>query len=375
MRVLTLITLALTLGGLHTACSSCGEKEVVVPKFPTGDAVGKLAKLPVGLEIEDSVDVKKNPIDYRAIVPDETGKAKLEVDFGDNHGLTGKVSVHRLDASQIVGESVTPAESEYTLEWEAKADETYIAVIEATKAKGNYKMELGITPPPPKDPCEDVSCDDDEECQAGKCISVKPAECSPRCKTGQTCVDGKCIAPCGGKCPTGQICNRQTNECVKDPCAGKTCPEGQRCSGGVCKDIPKATTCTPKCKSTQTCNTTTLKCEDKPGEPIGCNPPCGEGQKCEGSKCVDAGTAVVTTCGPVGAGVVQVVPNGAQSILILNKGAAQNVKVGQTGRIANVNGTFKITEVYPVRCKAIIDVDAATIGNNKSATIQREACP
>jgi len=374
MRVLTLITLALTLGGLHTACSSCGEKEVVIPKFPTGDAVGKLSKLPSGLEIDDTLDAKKNPVDYRAIVADKTGKAKLDVDFGEGHKLTGKVSVKALDADTIVSEAVTPDEAKYTLEWEAEADTTYIGVFEATKGASKYTMELDITPPKPKDPCEDVSCDEDQECKEGKCFDVRPAECSPKCKTGQTCVNGTCVAPCGGKCPTGQVCNRVTNECVKDPCAGKTCPEGQRCSVGVCKDIPKPTTCTPKCKATETCNTSTLKCEPKDAPPpAGCNPPCGDGQKCDGTKCVEAGPPAM--CGPVSAGVVSVVPSGSTSVIYLNKGAAQNVKVGQSGRITGVAATFKIVEVYPVRSKAIVDVDAATIGNAKGATIQREACP
>ena len=375
MRILTLITLAITLGGLHTACSSCGEQPVTRTPFPKGAAVDKLTKTPAGLEIKDSVDIKSNIVDYRRVVPAETGKAKLDFDFGEDHGLTGKVAVMDLEANEIVGEAVTTDEAKYTLEWDAEADTTYIAMVEATKGKGNYALEFSVTPPPPRDPCDGVECGEDEECQAdtGKCIEVKPVECTPKCKSGQSCVDGKCVAPCGGKCPSGQICNRRTDECVKDPCSGKVCPEGQRCSGGVCKEVAKPTTCSPKCKSTETCNTSTLKCEPKDAPPATCNPPCGEGKKCQGTTCVDEGPPAM--CGPVGAGVVQVIPNGNSSIVILNKGAAQNVKVGQTGKIANVGPAFKITEVYPVRSKAVIDADAATIGNNKGATIQREACP
>ena len=65
MRVLTLMTLALTIGGLRTDCASCGEKEVSVPTFPKGDAGTKLAGTPAELGIEDALDAQKNPVDYR----------------------------------------------------------------------------------------------------------------------------------------------------------------------------------------------------------------------------------------------------------------------------------------------------------------------
>ncbi|MFO0749181.1 MAG: hypothetical protein U1F43_26485 [Myxococcota bacterium] len=371
MRFLILLTFALSLGAMHSACGSCGEEQ---PKctdcaIPKDGDLSKLPRTPAGVAIDDKVDVKKLKSRYRVVKPDEAGTGKIDFDFGDPNKLTGKISVSDAKGEEIVAKDVTPDESKYSLEWDVEADTTYILLVQATKAAAPYTLTFNVTPKPPPDPCANVTCEDDQECKEGRCIQVKVPECTPKCKGDKTCVNGECVAPCGGKCPSGQICNKRTNECVKDPCAGKTCPEGQRCSGGVCKDIPKATC--PKCKDNETCNEKTAKCEKKPDVPAPtCNPACAADESCVNGAC-----AKTPQCGPLGAGVIQVIPNGNASIVILNKGAGAAVKVGQTGRIGGVNGSFKITEVYPVRCKAVIDVDAATIGNNKGATINREACP
>jgi len=371
MRFLTVFFMALTLGAGLQACSSCGEQpmEDKDGKRPKNDEEqDKLARTPAGLEIEDSVDAASDKFDYRVVRPDEKGKGTLVVDFGDGHKLSGKVGITNIAGDDIASKDVTPDDSKYTLEWDVEPGVSYLAFVQATKAKSKYTMDFSLTPAPPPDPCEGVECSEDEECNkdTGKCVEVKAPECTPKCTNGKSCVNGECVPPCGGRCPSGQICNRRTNDCVRDPCAGKTCPAGERCVSGTCRAPPVAT-CSPACKDGATC--TNGKCVG--GAPPSCNPACGDGEVCQGTTCVKQ---EVKLCGPVGAGVIQVIPNGGSSVVILNKGATQNVKVGQTGKIANVGPSFKITEVYPVRSKAVIDADAATIGNNKGATIQRESC-
>lgn len=57
----------------------------------------------------------------------------------------------------------------------------------------------------------------------------------PICSAGQVCRAGVCVATClDGACSPGFECERGTNLCVEEGCAGVSCPEGQRCSRGVC---------------------------------------------------------------------------------------------------------------------------------------------
>ncbi|MBO4351533.1 MAG: hypothetical protein J6A01_11395, partial [Proteobacteria bacterium] len=108
------------------------------------------------------------------------------------------------------------------------------------------------------DKCE-TACGEGMVCVGGKCEPVTSViECNPECKDGQvcdnsgtcidiieescyncvageTCVSGVCM--CGKTtCNENEICDN--NVCVLiDPCADKTCPSGQACSGGECKAL------------------------------------------------------------------------------------------------------------------------------------------
>lgn len=58
----------------------------------------------------------------------------------------------------------------------------------------------------------------------------------------------------------------------------------------------------------------------------------------------------------VNASILQVMPSGSNSILVLNRGTNYNVKVGDSGIVlGNSNMKFIITEVYPVRSKAVFN--------------------
>jgi hypothetical protein len=243
------------------------------------------------------------------------------------------------------------------MSFDVEAGQSYYLKVSATRGKSKYTVNFTIEEPEvATDPCEGVECGEDEECKEGRCVEIPRAVCTPACKGGLVCVNGECVRPCGGACPRGMICNRARNECVKDPCFQKTCAAGERCVGGVCKAAatppPTAKECKPPCAAGQTCNTQTGKCE---GTAATTPPPSG-GDDCSG---------------PLNGSIVQVLPQGNKTVLVINRGSKVCVKVGQTGRIGGVNGTFKITEVYEFRSKAIIDVDDKTIGANRAVTINR----
>lgn len=319
-------------------------------KAPTMQA----PRVPVDFQVDDTVDAKKDQVDFKILQPPTDGKAKVKVDLDDGHQMQGSIVVYGSNGTSAVEQAaITPDESSYTIQWDVAANALYYLKVEATTGKSPYKVNFSVKEPEPVDPCAGVECGDDEECQAGKCVEVKPPECDPKCKAGLVCVNGSCEKPCGGGCPKGQLCSKAKNECVKDPCYQKQCPAGEKCVGGACKapavTAPTEKECKPACTGGATCNKTTGKCEGGEVTP----PPVDE------------------CAGPLNGSIVQVLPQGNKTVLVINRGSKVCVKVGQSGKIAGVAGAFKVTEVYEFRCKAVIEVDDKTIGANRSVTINR----
>ena len=89
------------------------------------------------------------------------------------------------------------------------------------------------------DPCEGVTCDEDETCVDGECAATDPCE-GVTCDEGETCVDGECVAnePCEGvTCDEGETC--VDGECVAvDLCEGVTCGTCEECVDGQCVALP-----------------------------------------------------------------------------------------------------------------------------------------
>lgn len=77
-------------------------------------------------------------------------------------------------------------------------------------------------------------------CTSGTC-TVSPTTCVPACPSGQTCINGKCVAGqgCGSgmaDCPAGQQC---LNGLCVTPCSTNSdCPKGSICSQGQCQIEP-----------------------------------------------------------------------------------------------------------------------------------------
>lgn len=345
MRHLLHSLLALTVGAAMVGCPSAPVDKDANPASAT------LPQITTKLDATGTIDGKKNKVDWKIMTAPVTGDAKLVVTFPEDHTVSGQVGVYSpLAAGEKVPEaltekSVSSDNDTYTLKWEAEAGKSYLFKIAATGGTGAYTVSaLEITEPPPPDPCLGVECEDGEECNdKGECVPEAPQICKPACRGGKVCVSGECVAPCGGSCARGMICNKKQNECVRDPCFGKTCAAGERCSGGVCRAVAK---------------------------PKPCGGKCAADEKCVSDKCVkDA--PVESAAGPITGSIVQILPAGAKATIFINRGSAKGVKVGMSGSIKGVTGgTFKVTEVYEFRCKATVDVDEKAIGANKSVVIK-----
>ena len=118
-------------------------------------------------------------------------------------------------------------------------------------------------------------------CQGSLCVD--PACANVTCPTGQVCSAGKCKEACDGVvCPANQVC--RVGQCV-DPCAGVTCDAGRVCESGVCVN---SCAC-QACASNLTCSTSSGHCVD----PLCANLTCTTGTRCLAGACVPACQGVV----------------------------------------------------------------------------------
>lgn len=344
MRRTSILALSL-MAAVLTACPSA-------PVDPDGTATSpKVPSVPTDFEVDDSIDGSKDKVDFKTLTARKAGKAKVLVTFPENHKVAGTVGILEKDAtSNVEAKIVTEGEHEYALAFDVEAGAEYFLKVSSTKGASAYKIYFSIAAPTVADPCAGIECNDEQECKDGKCVDIPEPVCEPACRGGLVCVNGACEKPCGGGCPKGQLCSKRSNECYKDPCYQKTCGAGEKCVGGVCKAPPAPTpkTCNPACAGGATCNTTTGKCE-------------GGGETPPPDNCA----------GPLNGSLVQVLPQGTKSVLVINRGSKVCVKVGQTGRVSGVDGVFKITEVYEFRSKAIIDKDSKTVPATGSVVINR----
>lgn len=332
---------------VFAALSGCGGDDYVDTDATVQTAMG----LPTDLGVEGDLDFDKGDlVDWKQMTAREDGKATITVRIGDvfagTHNMRGRIAVFDRDANQFASASVEPNVVKYVLSWAVEKDTAYLIRLQADSGKAQYGITLSVDVEE-QDPCENVECDDGEECEDGECVGGGggSGECNPACRSGYSCEDGECVEDdteaCGGKCKKGEYCNKKKDRCYKDPCYGKNCPSNHYCSGGKCK--AKATT---------------------PAKKGPCDPECDKsmGEKCTKGKCV---------LGPISARIVQSIPKGQKTELTLNRGATLKVKKGQTGTVSGV-GSFKIVEVYAVRCKAILNAPSSKLGDKKSATIYRK---
>jgi hypothetical protein len=156
------------------------------------------------------------------------------------------------------------------------------------------------------DPCEGVTCGEDEICRDGDCVSIcRGIECNeglvcvvvdrrPVCVPANCYVDDPDYA-----CEEGEIC--KDGECMPDPCWEVDCEEGEFCREGACHPVcgeedvcEEGTRCYDgecvedlcygaSCAAGQVCDEETGECIDDPCIGISCLPPL----ECIGGECLD----------------------------------------------------------------------------------------
>ncbi len=102
------------------------------------------------------------------------------------------------------------------------------------------------------DPCSGVTCPANQICRAGRCANpCEGVTCNPMevCDRGT----GLCVPGCQcNPCAAGQSC-QPDGYCVADDCVGVTCPTGQYCRGGTCRDACETGPDTRLCPSGEMC--------------------------------------------------------------------------------------------------------------------------
>jgi hypothetical protein len=343
-RALRAATLIALLAPVAVACGSAAPRDPDAdPRAPSLPLI--TTRLPVSGE---AIDAARDKVDWRTMTAAVTGDAKLVVTLPEEHALKGDVGIFLVpdgegEPENVALKAIAAGDDRYVLAWSAEAGRSYLFRMRAASGASSYEVSpLEVKEPPPPDPCADVACDEDKRCEEGQCVAIPPAVCTPACKAGKVCVEGECVTPCGGPCGKGMYCNRSKNECMKDPCAGKVCPAGEKCSGGICKAPPKP-----------------------------CGGACAADEKCVSNKCEKAAAEAPASGGPVTVSIQQVVPEGAKTTVILSAGTNKGIKKGDTGSISGVPGVLRVIEVFEYRSKARIDASSDVIGNKRTVVINR----
>ena len=157
-------------------------------------------------------------------------------------------------------------------------------------------------------PCDNVTCTGKyEQCIQGACVDVSCYNPQYGCKSGEVCVQGKCVPdPCASaSCPGDEMCvngacvpvcdplacaedevckvvdqgGKKVPKCVKDPCASQQCGPGYVCKDGTCIVDPCNTT---TCETGEVC--VEGKCIPNPCEGV----VCPSGFSCQLGNCVNS---------------------------------------------------------------------------------------
>jgi hypothetical protein len=115
-----------------------------------------------------------------------------------------------------------------------------------------------------------ANCTSDERCINNTCVDLCHGV---TCEDEEECIDGECVTCRYFECPKNQIC--VDDECIEDLCRGVSCDWGEACRNGKCVELCVDAAC-PKGQ----------KCNDKwECEPWGCPKWCASEDYCDGKMC------------------------------------------------------------------------------------------
>ena len=267
------------------------------------------------MEIADELNTKiGDKTDWKRVVPMADGDVTLSFVVGDpfvgSHELVGDIMVFDSNKDVVARAQLDSMTTQYRLKWSAEAQSGYWVRFRANSGKAKYTVSYKQKR---QDPC-------------AKCTGIN-----------QSCVDGKCVtieAPRQVKCSGRLKMSPKTGKCVPNLCHKVRCPSGEVCRMGECraKRLPST----------------------------GCRPPCSSSERCVRNRCVSKKKKVIKDGPTVVRYKVKVISRSAAgntTYLVLNKGSAHGVKVGDKGALGGIG--FRVIEVYGVRCKVRV---AAPIG-------------
>ena len=325
LQELVALTIGFALLGL-TACTIDGGPD------PDGEMLSALG-LVAPSQVTDSVDADADPRDWREFSHFEAAEITVTYRIGDpskGHGVRGVIEVYDVTGSKLDSKLVTPGRRNYALSFEVVPDKKYFIVFHAKKGAAKYLIDCQAAP---SDPCG--GCAEHEACEDGRCV---PAACRPACERGEECVAGTCRDK---SCPRGEYLHKRSGDCRPDPCYKHHCKGDKRCKikrgKAVCVAPPRR----------------------------GCDPPCGDGQVCKGSRCVDQPAEPAEPV-EIKARILNYWEEDGKVVMLLNRGKEHGVKKGMKG----LGGRVKVTEVYPYQCRARSSMSKSEMAGKKSLTLK-----
>ncbi len=284
------------------------------------DSRPKALRISPGVLVKDSIDAKRDKVDWKDFSYYQDARATIVFSFGDRfspHSVEGEISLFDFEGSALQSQRIVPGTVDYKFVVPVKKDKDYFFRVEARQGKAAYLVETRIDP---MDPCD--ACGPGQACVKGACVAMT---CSPPCRRGsEVCEQGACVEACPGGCHKGKVCDASERRCVT---AEPSAPKAQAPARKGC----------PTCAAGQTCNEETSQCE---------------------------GAAV----GIAGA-VLSVVEEGSGIVIIVNRGSEDGVRRGAPGRVAGI--AFTVRDVSATKCKVFLSAKPSQVPLKSRVTIEK----
>jgi len=318
--------------GIGWVAISCGKAAPDVD----GERPGAF-RISTGVLVKDTIEAGSDPVDWKDFSHFQGGRATVTISIGDPykpHGVQGEITLFDFAGNTLQSRQIVPGQRDYAFVFDIVGEQHYFFRIAARKGKAGYLVEAKVDP---RDPCADCGpgatccppagcCAPGQVCRSGACVNL---ECRPRCDRGQVCEDGRCVEACPGGCRPGTTCDEDARRCVRAGPPPRQSPPPR---------TAPASACPRRCPAGQQCNESTGQCESKEA-------PTG-----------------------IRARVLSVIEQDSGTVILLNVGSEDGVRVGSTGRLGGV--TFRVRKVSATRCEGLVQGSAASVPKDGTAIIQ-----